>query len=177
MAGPLTIQRVATGLADLLGLRATGQLPANLAETVAATVDIWPLYGLDRQAAKTGTSAAIGAVGTIFPSVGAPTTVPAGEIWDVLGITISKNGGGVLGAGTTYKIAPMISRNGLTNTTELLSPIVSFTTGENPIVTATFRAGSLIARPTDFLGGICVGGTFGVPTAFDIGVTVIPYRI
>lgn len=49
MAGPLDIQRPATGLVDLLGLRALGQSPGLMSESVSGVLDLLDMYALDRR--------------------------------------------------------------------------------------------------------------------------------
>lgn len=177
MAGPLTIQRFPTALLDLLGMKAGGVTPVELGAQLVSTVDTWALYSLDRLVLKTGTSSALGAAGSIFPSAGTPTTVPAGELWDVWSVVLEVTGGAALAAGTTYRVAPVNARFGLTAAAELLAPYQSFTVGEKPIVGAVFRPGTYLARPTDAILGWAAGVTVGTAVTWDISVLCVPYRV
>jgi hypothetical protein len=78
MAGPQDIQRFPKGLIDLLGMRATGETPAQLAQQVISNIEVLDLYLLDRLSTFQISTAAITATGNVlFPN----TTVPNGEIW------------------------------------------------------------------------------------------------
>jgi len=48
MAGPLTIQRVPRGMLDWLDMKGTGQLPAELADQLRATIDSTYCYLIDK---------------------------------------------------------------------------------------------------------------------------------
>lgn len=77
---PLLIQRPATGLLDLLGLKAMGQGPVQLAETVALTLaDCVDYYVATRRSTIAANTPVVMAANTQYTVSG--VTVPAGEIW------------------------------------------------------------------------------------------------
>jgi hypothetical protein len=83
MAGPQDIQRLPKGLIDLVGMRATGQTPSQLAQLVAGEIDLKQEYLLDRLQVGTWTSGiALPAVGDIRVSGPAP-----GVQWYVFGVS------------------------------------------------------------------------------------------
>lgn len=88
MAGPMDIQRYPTGLIDLLGMRATGETPHQLANGIAGNLDLTDFYLYDRVQTQVGQSpVAIGAVGFLANSTGA-TTIPQGEMWVLFDATL-----------------------------------------------------------------------------------------
>lgn len=77
---PLLIQRPPTGLLDLLGLKAMGQGPILLNETVTATLaDCVDYYVANRRSTVAGSTGVAMVANTSYPV--AACTVPAGEIW------------------------------------------------------------------------------------------------
>lgn len=90
MADPLLIQRPPTGLLDLLGLKAMGQGPIQLAETVACTLaDCVDYYVANRRTSVSGVTGVAMVANTSYtvPAI----LVPAGEIWFVYGLSINLN--------------------------------------------------------------------------------------
>jgi hypothetical protein len=79
MAGPQDIQRYPRGLIDLLGMRATGETPHELARQTAPVLDLWDLYLADRcELYSVPTAAATTVVGgQAFPLA----QVPDREVW------------------------------------------------------------------------------------------------
>jgi len=75
VAGRFTIQRVPRGLLDVLALKATGDTPHELADSVSGGFDLSPFYLQDRIVSITGF---IAGVATGYNLV---RTVPAGEMW------------------------------------------------------------------------------------------------
>jgi len=96
MAGPLTIQRVPRGLLHALGMKGTGDLPHNLAETLFSSFDATQLYLQDNARTAYGNTGNITAFQTFFTSTTANMTVPAGELW--LMTNFSANVQGIIGA-------------------------------------------------------------------------------
>lgn len=87
MAGPQDIQRFPKGLIDLLGMRATGDTPNQLAAQIAGELALKDEYLFDR---LIGYRAAVGAglinaTGSFSLTLG---TVPPGQLWYVYGWSI-----------------------------------------------------------------------------------------
>lgn len=81
MAGPQDIQRLPAGLIDLLGMRATGQTPATLAQSTQPTLDLFNLYAQDRRITQSGSPGVAPTVGGWLPIVTFSAVVPAGKLW------------------------------------------------------------------------------------------------
>jgi hypothetical protein len=79
MAGPQDIQRYPKGLIDLLGMRATGDTPHQLAQQTIGNLGLLDFYLSDRcEVLDTPTPIALPGLGTIsFQN----STVPAGQAW------------------------------------------------------------------------------------------------
>lgn len=109
MAGAQDIQRYPRGLIDLLGMRATGDTPHQLAQEQTGIVDCTDYYTNDRMQTRNGaTSIAINATGTFaFVNV-APS---AGEMWLVYGAVVNV---GALAAATALGLTPVVSRSNTT---------------------------------------------------------------
>lgn len=81
MAGPFDIQRYPKGVIDLLGMRATGDTPNQLASSTAPVIEMTDYYLTDRVVGLALSPAApLAAIG-FAPAVG--SAVPAGEQWMV----------------------------------------------------------------------------------------------
>jgi hypothetical protein len=86
MAGPQDIQRVPRGLIDLLGMRATGQTPAQLDATVNGQIELLEFYLNERFVIATQTGSIVISPGlTGFNSL----TVPNGQLWLLYQMTFS----------------------------------------------------------------------------------------
>jgi len=88
MAGPLTIQRFPKGLIEILGMRATGDTPAQLAQDVSGSIDLIDHYLLDRTQDKLLTSISIPAVGEINMGVAGVAGPLPGFIWLVYDLAV-----------------------------------------------------------------------------------------
>lgn len=90
MAGPLDIQRFPRALLDLLGLKATGDTPHTMGDSVVGTVDLSIHYPIDRTISLVSGTTSIAAAQTGYPQPGTNNTfyVPSGEIWSVLGVSM-----------------------------------------------------------------------------------------
>jgi hypothetical protein len=86
MAGPQDIQRVPRGLIDLLGMRATGQTPAQLGGDIRGSLELLEFYLNERTRVLQGTSGTIVAPGI---SVVTGSTVPQGQLWLLFQISLS----------------------------------------------------------------------------------------
>jgi hypothetical protein len=78
MAGPQDIQRYPKGLIDLLGMRATGDTPHQLAQQTSPDIDMLDFYLADRGEVLEATTPAVVALGN-QSFVGA--RVPSGQMW------------------------------------------------------------------------------------------------
>jgi hypothetical protein len=76
VAGPQSIQRVPTGLLNLLSMASSGENPRDLAATVSGVLDLLQFYGLQQRQIIFATNAAT-AEGTAVP-------IPALTTWGVL---------------------------------------------------------------------------------------------
>jgi len=81
------IQRVPRGLLDILGLKATGDTPHQLAQEISGGLDITPLYLQDQLRSITGFIAGVAGGYNLV------STVPNGEMWWMTNV------GGLLTAG------------------------------------------------------------------------------
>lgn len=87
MADPLLIQRPPTGLLDLLGLKAMGAGPIQLADTVGCTLaDCVDYYLCARRQHLTSTTGVAMVANTNYQL--ASLTVPAGEIWFIYAMSV-----------------------------------------------------------------------------------------
>lgn len=59
MAGPGDIQRFPQGLLNVLGMQSAGQTPAQLAASIAGTLELLQFYGLTQRQVLVATNAAI----------------------------------------------------------------------------------------------------------------------
>jgi len=101
MAGPLTIQRFPKGLIEILGMRATGDTPAQLAQDVSGDLDLMDHYLLDRcRDLAITTGVAIPAAGVT--TMGTASGPGAGFIWLVYDIWVQF--GAVAAAATLQSI-------------------------------------------------------------------------
>lgn len=98
MAGEFSIQRPATGLPDLLGMKATGLSPVDLAPMLSATIDITDLYTARRMlyASVSGNPNL-----TTINSISRGPQVPFGEMWQVWNIGVET---AALGAGISFRL-------------------------------------------------------------------------
>jgi hypothetical protein len=107
MAGPQDIQRYPTGLIDLLGMRATGQTPSQLAGEISGSIEVGELYLFNRRVTQVGQSpVAIGAVGFLANTTGA-TVVPQGEMWVLFDCTMRVP---VIAAATALNLSLVVQR-------------------------------------------------------------------
>jgi len=87
---PLLIQRPPTGLLDLLGLKAMGQTPIVLTDSVTATLaDCVDYYLANRRVVLSGTTGVAMVANTNYGL--ASLTVPAGELWFIYAFSVSLN--------------------------------------------------------------------------------------
>lgn len=158
---PGLIQRVPTGLLDLLGLKSTGQNPVVMPDTLQTVLELRDLYAAQRWEQFQATTNTVNLIGFW----GAATlTVPAGELWLVDSLAYTS---GTLLAGTTYRLRP-----GLLGVQSGSQPIKvgelsqSWTAGERPF----FGWGNFIARGGDQIGLVVDSLTLGTGLPFDIRI-------
>jgi len=106
MAGPQDIQRLPKGLIDLLGMKATGNTPAQLAQQVISTLNTDDLYLIDRCLSVQGASSAVNALGTF---AFANCQVPAGSLYLLYSVGISVP---ALAAASSVQLTGVINRAG-----------------------------------------------------------------
>lgn len=174
MADRLTIQRLPTGLLDILGMQSTGDTPHTLAESLVSTLDCTDIYLLDRFQRRIEQCAVIAAAGTFI--AGLPTATPLGpqpgEQWMLYGITVTST---ALAAATNITYVFSLSRTSLGGT-QYLSDKQSVA---NPDV---FGQGKLwerpmILRPGDQLGIAATLVTGAPAVAPFVQAFYVPIRI
>lgn len=148
------IQRIPTGLLDLLGMQSTGNLPHSLDQAVQSSVDVFDLYTVDRLRLTFGQTPVIAAIGFQSAAFGPPP----GELWVVYSLNVTS---GALAAASSISWCYVVNRQGsaaqgqLINEPELISGTAAFASG-------TGFPRPLILRPGDILG-LQVGLVTGVP--------------
>jgi hypothetical protein len=174
MADRLTIQRLPTGLLDILGMQSTGDTPHSLEQSVSATLDTTELYLMDRFARRIEQTAVIAAAGTFI--AGLPTATPLGpqpgEQWMLYGVTVTST---ALAAATNISYVFSLSRTSLGGTQYLSSK----QSVANPDV---FGQGQLwerpmILRPGDQLGIAATLVTGAPAVAPFVQAFFVPIRI
>lgn len=106
MAGPQAIQRYPRGLIDLLGMRATGDTPHLLDNSVGGSLEMLEFYLADRLVPNAAqASAAVTVVGDL-PISG--LIVPARELWLIYECTLTS---GTTAAATGFTATAGILRN------------------------------------------------------------------
>lgn len=160
MAGPTTIQRVPTGLLDMLGMQSTGVGPSEVAQLVQPVVDLGSLYLWDRVRVLTANTPNIASVNPFASTV----TPPTGEQWFVYGISMTTTG--VLAAATAFTAAMSINRGVSSLLWQNLMDPISASAGQ---LWASGRIWDtpIIMRPGDTLGVwvTAITGAPGVPVA------------
>jgi len=155
MAGPLTIQRFPKGLIEILGMRATGDTPAQLAQDVSGDLDLLDFYLLDRcRDLSITTGVAIASAG--FTTMGTASGPGAGFIWLVYSISVQF---GAVAAAATLQSQVGISRsaNSLVGLPGMDTPLL--VAGASAQVAVYFekplimRPGDLVAIQTTILTG------------------------
>lgn len=168
MADAKTIQRLPTGLLDLLGMQSTGDTPHLMSGEVQPTLDLTDLYLTDRLAGANVATANVAVVGPLLT-----TTGPApGEMWLVYGITGSSTG--VLAAASGFTGNLLVTRPSSGGFSQFVSPSVAVA---NPALWAgsvTYER-PMIMRPGDTLG-YWVSAVTGAP-ASGISITAFFIRI
>lgn len=172
MAGPLTIQRFPKGLIEILGMRATGDTPAALAQQIAGNLDLLDMYLLDRcktQAITTGIALTVPG----YITMGSASGPAAGFIWFVYDISVSF---GAVGAASTLQSHVGISRianvsinlpgmsSGLLNSGQASTVGIHF---ERPLI---MRPGDLVSLSTPLLTGTPNVTPSGMMYLVEIGI-------
>jgi len=123
MAGPFDIQRSPKGLLDFLGLKATGDAPHTLQQSIGASVSLDRMYLADR-IVNTTQNVTITAAGYFTPT---SAIVPPGELWFPTAIRCAATNA----AGTTYLWAPayrtFVGTGSFNSLTNMQSAIASAT--------------------------------------------------
>lgn len=96
------ITRVPKGLQDLLGTKQLGKNPGELAQSVIPQLDLFPFYAAERLTWKR-TNSPVSAAGN-----GPGFTIPVGEIWIPVGMSLQFNAGTAVDfmVGATIEEAP-----------------------------------------------------------------------
>lgn len=159
MADPLLIQRPPTGLLDLLGLKAMGQGPIQLAETVSCTLaDCVDYYLANRRTTVSGVTGVALAATTSY-AVSA-VAVPSGEIWFVYGFSVVLNA--PTAAATSIRFWGGFQRSNSSNLMVLTEEVTANATDNA-------AACNIFTRPLIWMPGdtayIQTGAATGVPGA------------
>jgi len=174
MADRLTIQRLPTGLLDILGMQSTGDTPHSLEQSVSATLDTTELYLMDRFARRIEQCAVIAATGTFIAGlpVASPLGPSPGEQWMLYGITVTST---PLVAATAVTYVFSLSRTSLGGTQYLSSQ--QTVTNPNLFGQGQLWERPMILRPGDQLG-IAVTQLVGLPAiAPFLQAFYVPIRI
>ena len=156
MAGPLDIQRLPKGLIDLLGMRATGDTPHQLAQSTIAQLEVTDYYLSDRVVGlSVQPAAALAATGF---SLGVGSAVPAGEQWMVYSAAIIVP---TIAAATALKTSLVIRRAFAAYQVLVATPQIP--ASEGFIGGVTFER-PMVMRSGDDLGCFTVNLT-GVPAS------------
>jgi hypothetical protein len=160
MAKPLDIQRLPTGLLDLLGLKGSGKTPVELNEKVSATLaDCVDYYLVNRRTIITGNSAiAMTGLGN-FAATG--VLVPATEIWFVYACSCRL-------VGATAPATALSFWGTYTNPTATgfpiaATPIIAVGASDNGGRSTIYERPALFGPGTQW--GISTGAATGVPGA------------
>jgi len=146
------IQRVPSGSADLLGIRANGQNPNVLGELVQASLDMNKWYLTARWEDVTGQPSAIALVGLWGLLTWRPSP---GELWVVDSVALTRATG--LAAATSYRLRLCIA-DVQTGALKAMSPTVgTATVGEIP----TVGWGDIIIKAGEQLAVWCEALTLG----------------
>jgi len=159
MAGPQSIQRYPRGLIDLLGMRATGDTPQELAQSVIGNLELLEFYLADRLIPNASVGAApMNAVGD-FAIAG--LTVPSREIWLVYEVTLT--------SGTTAAATAVTATAGLMRNVGSGNVYSALTMPSTAGAAAQLNVGSKFDRPVMALPGnvfnVRCSAVTGVPAA------------
>jgi hypothetical protein len=146
MAGPLTIQRFPKGLIEILGMRATGNTPTNLSDSIIGTLPLLDMYLLDRFTDRALTTG-VALPGAGFTTMGTSSGPAAGFIWLVKDISISF---AAVAAAATLQSQVGVSRssNTMVGLEGMATPLLAATQAWQGAI--HFEA-PLIMRPGDLL--------------------------
>lgn len=127
---PSLINRVPPGLLSLLGIKALGQNPQWLPDSLQPTLELLQLYTSANAQESTYLTPAIGAAGAFVSTTAGPGP---GELWLVDRMSVYTNGG--LPVGTTLTDVRPIYQNTATNALTFLNgTAASATVGEQLII-------------------------------------------
>lgn len=162
MAGPQSIQRFPKGLIDLLGMRATGDTPHELGQTISGELGLKDEYLFDRlQGIRASPAVAQNANGDYtFQTM----TVPSGNIWYLYGLSCEAT---APAAASTINLTLRIARNGL-NVRNLIGPTVRMTVGES-YAWGEWWQSPIILGPNETLG-LFASGVTGAPNVTTTGI-------
>lgn len=162
MSQEFQIQRIPRGLLDLLGLRGYGDTPHLLGQNLVGTVDLSPLYLLDRQETIITNTNNLAGVG--FYQTAAIGEVPEGEMWILSNVTALSN---ALAAGNIIRGRIAIQRQAAGNWDASAVESRETTTGAQWLLgwdvvkylRAKDRLGVYIAEVTGYAASITVCAT------------------
>lgn len=166
MAGPQDIQRVPRGLIDLLGMRATGQTPAQLGGDVRGSLELLEFYLNERFVVFQGNTGNIIANGLQSP---AGSTVPNGQLWLLFQLSLSSN---ISAAGTGAFLTGGVLRN-----PSGIAPYFALTDQTNWAQQTTVNVGANFTRPVIMQPGdsLAVRTNAIITAAPNLPVTVTAY--
>lgn len=149
MAGPQSIQRYPTGLIDLLGMRATGDTPHEIANIIGGSIDLLNLYAIDRLVCRqSGTAIAIAALGYLGINT-APIGPPPGTLWLIYHGAISCV---PVAAGATLGCSLVIRRQAGVNIYDQIGPALDMVATQGGHASEHFWDAPLLMRPGDEFG-------------------------
>lgn len=155
---PLTIQRVPTGLLDLLSSKAGGVNPQLLADAVALVLgDAADYYLAQRRSTVQGTTAIAMTGNGNFNAVG--VVVPSNEVWLAYGITARLNT--PTAVATALRYWGTFTRTTATNFPMALTPVADVGAADNAAVCKVWERPGVFLPGDQF--GLSTGAATGVP--------------
>jgi hypothetical protein len=171
VAGPYDIQRFPLGLLDVFNMKAGGQSPVQIAPEVRVTLEGAELYLMGVTKDVTAGIVVMNAAQTLFPTTAVSGfTVPAGQMWSLLGAHTFISSG--VGAGFTNAniqvLRAALSSNDIDSSALLEAPIASLPASSSVAFGKTYRFGEFFMRPGDRIGVMLGTITGSLSQRFEI---------
>lgn len=168
---PASIQRVPIGLLDHLGIKSTGDNPSILTDSVIPTVDLTPMYLINRWEYINVTTAVAGAIGVVTAATPTDLQVPNGQLWIVQDFSVRS---AAIPAATSYRLT-LVAFNAQTGIPFAFAPLAQ-TSGVGEAVGINWP-GPIVLRPGEACGVFVQALTLGVAQAFFVSGRVAKLTI
>lgn len=166
---PSQVNRVPPGLLSLLGIKASGQNPSILPDTLTPTLELLDLYMAGNAQEVVASTSAVNLVGIW----GVASLQPGpGELYLVERMSVSTTT--ALAAGTTYEVQPMLYEASTGARRYTVGPRVGATVGQ---VFCTASERPFIVTPGYRLGAFVSVATLGVAQQFAVAVRYVPLTV